>query len=60
MDLVPEEKIFYLSGFRPINTLNPAFAKIPPYPRETLTEWKAALESRGTKCVLRISEGFQG
>ncbi len=58
MDLVQGEEVFHLSGFRPVNTLDPSFADILPYPRETLEKWQKELMDRGTDCILRISEGY--
>ena len=59
MDLLEGEKVFHLSGFRPVNTLDPAFCRVPPYPRTTLESWARELEEKGINCTLRISEGSQ-
>ena len=57
MSLLEGEEVFYLTGFRPLHTLDKAYQSLKPHPRKVLEEWKARLEARGVECILRVSEG---
>ena len=53
--LIPEERVFYLSGFRPGKTLDPSFQYLTPYSEEELLLWKADAQAAGKECVLRMN-----
>jgi pyruvate formate lyase activating enzyme len=53
--LLKGEEVYYLSGFRPQKTLDPAYGLVKPYPEEELLQWKALAEAAGIRCVLRVN-----
>ncbi|MBI9102920.1 MAG: anaerobic ribonucleoside-triphosphate reductase activating protein [Spirochaetales bacterium] len=55
LKIIEGEEEFYLSGFRPGHTLDPAFNSITPYSEEWLLKWQKRIEDSGTKCVVRLN-----
>jgi len=55
LQLIQGESQFYLSGFRPGKTLDPAWGEKMPYSEEELEAWQADAIEAGLDCVLRMN-----
>jgi pyruvate formate lyase activating enzyme len=53
LQLASGETVYYLSGFRPEITLDPAFAQVVPYGLDELEQWRILAAQAGLECIVR-------